>query len=374
MIPRRLRGQPILVLGLLLAGWISVRALVWQSPFPQLQDALLRDMPQIAAQQERPDGQVDAENSSPLSAERSIAPTAARRALAAAPAIPSSLAWEQLAAPPLPGDEAQPLRKADVAAAHQLLWLAAMSHLPVPPSISTRLAAGTEPGEAKQPHALRRPDRWSLDGWVFARQKSGAGLAAQGREPTYGTSQAAAVLRYRLAPESAHDPHAYGRIYKALVAEGESEGALGLSARPTKAVPVRLHAELRGTRFVNSSELRPAVFATTEFPAVALPGGTKAETYLQAGIVGGANATGFVDGEAHVMRPVKEYRTGRISLGAGAWGGAQKDAARFDLGPSMRVDVMLADTPARLSLDWRERVAGDADPKSGLAVTLSTGF
>ena len=374
MIPRRLRGQPIFVLGLLLAGWISVRALVWQSPFPPLQEALQRRMPRIAAQQVGPDDPIVAEKGSPFAAERSIEPTAAQHALAAAPAIPSSLAWEQLAAPPLPGDEAQPLRKADVAAAHQLMWLAAMSHLPVPPSISTRLAAGTETGEAKQPLARRRPDRWSLDGWVFARQKSGAGLAAQGRGPTYGASQAATVLRYRLAPESAHDPHAYGRIYKALVAEGESEVALGLSGKAVKTVPVRLHAELRGTRFVNSSQLRPAAFATTELPVVALPGGAQAETYLQAGIVGGANATGFIDGEAQVMRPVKEYRAGRISLGAGAWGGAQKDAARFDLGPSMRVDVMLADTPARLSLDWRERVAGDAEPKSGLAVTLSTGF
>jgi hypothetical protein len=40
----------------------------------------------------------------------------------------------------------------------------------------------------------------------------------------------------------------------------------------------------------------------------------------------------------------------------------------------MRLDVTLGEVPARVSLDWRERVEGDAGPGSGIAVTLSTGF
>jgi hypothetical protein len=40
----------------------------------------------------------------------------------------------------------------------------------------------------------------------------------------------------------------------------------------------------------------------------------------------------------------------------------------------MRIETRIADTPARLSVDWRQRIAGDAEPGSGLAVTLSTRF
>ncbi len=64
----------------------------------------------------------------------------------------------------------------------------------------------------------------------------------------------------------------------------------------------------------------------------------------------------------------------RLSLGAGAWGGAQDGAHRVDVGPTMRLDVTLGAVPARVLLDWRERVEGDAGPGSGAAVTLSTRF
>jgi hypothetical protein len=45
-----------------------------------------------------------------------------------------------------------------------------------------------------------------------------------------------------------------------------------------------------------------------------------------------------------------------------------------DLGLWQRLDVTLGAVPARVSLDWRERVEGDAGPGSGAAVTLSTRF
>jgi hypothetical protein len=40
----------------------------------------------------------------------------------------------------------------------------------------------------------------------------------------------------------------------------------------------------------------------------------------------------------------------------------------------MRVDLTIGEVPARISLDWRERVAGDAAPDSGIAATISTRF
>jgi hypothetical protein len=63
-----------------------------------------------------------------------------------------------------------------------------------------------------------------------------------------------------------------------------------------------------------------------------------------------------------------------LSLGAAAWGGAQEGAARLDLGPTLRLDLTVGQVPARVSLDWRQRVASDASPGSGVAATVSAGF
>ena len=116
-----------------------------------------------------------------------------------------------------------------------------------------------------------------------------------------------------------------------------------------------------------------------ELAPLDLPLGTRLEAYAQAGWVGGRDATLFADGQASLTREVDlvAKATGdamHLSLGAGAWGGAQDGAHRLDLGPTMRLDVKLGEVPARVSLDWRERVEGDAAPGSGAAVTLSTRF
>jgi hypothetical protein len=64
-----------------------------------------------------------------------------------------------------------------------------------------------------------------------------------------------------------------------------------------------------------------------------------------------------------------------VRAGAGAWGGAQKGASRLDLGPAATMGLGLgASASARLALDWRFRVTGDAAPSSGPALTLSAGF
>lgn len=56
-------------------------------------------------------------------------------------------------------------------------------------------------------------------------------------------------------------------------------------------------------------------------------------------------------------------------------GGAQKGAARLDVGPAASAAVGLGESGgARLAVDWRFRVAGSAAPKSGPALTLSAGF
>lgn len=318
---------------------------------------------------------------------RSRRPTEARPTAAlngrplGSPALSIDANWQNLPAAPLremPLEPASPSVEPSVAVGHQLLWAAAMAHLPPPHRLT---------GEAVTPTRLpsrvaeqsRKQDRWSLDAWAFWREGSENASTTVGRAPVYGASQAAALLRYRLAPSNPRDPRAYVRIYKALVTKGESEVAAGLSARPLAGLPLRAHAEIRATHYSNDTEVRPAAFVTTELDPVVLPAGIRAEIYGQGGYVGGESKSAFADGQLHVLRDLGAFDLGvfdlgKVSLGGGAWAGAQKGSSRVDLGPSMRLDLSIGETPARLSVDWRERVAGDAAPDSGVAVTLSTRF
>ena len=64
-----------------------------------------------------------------------------------------------------------------------------------------------------------------------------------------------------------------------------------------------------------------------------------------------------------------------MTLGAGVWGAAQADGAlidRLDAGPSLRLrhDRL----PLGLSADWRFRLAGNAEPGSGPALTVYASF
>lgn len=53
---------------------------------------------------------------------------------------------------------------------------------------------------------------------------------------------------------------------------------------------------------------------------------------------------------------------------------AQEGFQRVDPASYVRTELLLGDIPARISVDYRERVASDAEPRSGVAVTLSTRF
>ena len=186
------------------------------------------------------------------------------------------------------------------------------------------------------------------------------------------------MLRYALAPEGRARPELYGRIAAAIAGPKQQDVALGISARPHPDLPVRLHAEARVTRqgegAQNETLLRPSVFATAGFFANHPDTGTITRGYAQAGFVGGRSGTPFADGQIVTERRVTRFDLGDLAVGAGAWGGVQRGAGRLDIGPSASIALRLAGSPARLSADYRFRVAGDARPGSGAALTLSAGF
>lgn len=72
-----------------------------------------------------------------------------------------------------------------------------------------------------------------------------------------------------------------------------------------------------------------------------------------------------------------------VSVGGGLWAGGQQEsdsdgALRWvhwvDMGPRAALAMPLGDSQMTVALDWRQRVDGNAQPASGAAATLSTGF
>ncbi len=273
-------------------------------------------------------------------------------------------------APPLPsGSQPPPPPAAQVAVSHQLLYLAAFAQLPLPPEV-----LADRPDLAALPRPSAPQSRWSGDGWLLWRQDSAA-LPLGGFAPaSYGASQAGAVLRYRLAPGSANQPLAYLRITSALASPGQPEAALGIGARPIPRLPISVLAELRLTESGGRTRLRPALAVVGGLPRQRLPFGLGVEAYGQAGYVTGPDASGFVDGQARIDWRIVRLGSTELRGGGAVWGGAQRGAGRLDVGPSASVELKLGPTNARLSADWRFRIAGQAAPASGPAVTLSAGF
>jgi hypothetical protein len=386
------RGQPLIVLMLLLGGWVSARAMMWDG----------------SAVGTPPQATLFASNALPTNA---LAPRSVQNAGPAPLSLPSAalvVRQEQSGLPPasstpyapaarpminLPpsapvrvaprwNPSSQPRQPSLGASGHQMLWMAALAQIGSPfdgmrlqPSngIIEPLHARDRKADRSEPK-LSVP-RWSGDSWFLWRSGGQPALAGGILSPSYGASQAGAILRYRLAPGSKLRPTAYLRTTTALGGSAEREAALGLSLRPLSQLPLAIAGEARFTSLPGGNIVRPAAFAVTELPPFKLPLGMRGEVYGQAGYVGGAFATAFADGHLRVDRRIVPLGKGELRFGAGLWGGAQRGASRLDAGPGLTLGQPLGKRAAmRLGADWRFRVAGKAAPGSGPAITLSAGF
>lgn len=365
MVVRR-RGEPLLVLGSLLLGWITLRAVFWEpiaTPSLPVRLAMPASVYATAPEPVRPalppaSVAVVVPAHSAADPVRHAFVVGAPAVVVPPPAEPAPL--PQFAPTPAAGEAPK------VAGGHLLAWVAGVAQLPMPQFVMAPAARAAP----RVPLARR----WSIDGWLMLRQGGGEAAFGAVAAPSYGRSQAGAVVRYRLSPPSAHRPAAYLRATSAIDAPRGEELAFGLSVRPLGRLPVALMAEVRATNLTTGGRLRPAIGAVSELPRLALPLGLSAEAYGQAGVVGGAEGTLFVDGQLRVERRLARIGQGELRAGLGTWGGAQRGASRIDIGPSATLDFRVGGGQGRLSADWRLRAAGNAAPRSGPAITLSAGF
>ena len=354
------RGHPLLALLAVLGGWVGGRAATWEPPVSKAAPAGMTKRQDGPAFQSLP-GYIDFEPQVPPATPYAAPNGPLVRYIMTYPGAvglaPSSRAGELSEFPHLREDFAdlQPLPR----------FFAPEGQRAVAVSPATGM-----------PMARGRPRRWSMDAWTLMRRDSGSAPASVGALPgTYGASQAGGILRYRLALASPHRQTAYLRSTSTTGRIRETMAAVGFSARPFAAFPVIAALEGRMTDQMGQRRVQGAAMAITELPPFPLLAGFRGETYGQAGYVAGRYATPFADGQFRADRALLTLGAADMRIGGGLWGGAQKGAARLDAGPTAAIAVPIGrGVNGRVAVDWRFRLAGDALPGSGPALTLSAGF
>jgi len=394
------RGQPLIALVLIMSGWTTCRFFLWAPPM-------------LARSSDRASSvTVEAEQANLFANFRPAQGTALL--LQSDPAASeAAVPWPTVPAASPPRvrlETVEPPRQAispRILAGQQMLWLAGMSALSLPPEAlraqppdpitpgapnlapAPRHSRGAaefadQPAEAgAMDNRLAEPrlPRWSADGWLLYRRESadpampGAGLA--GALPLaghYGASQAGLVVRYRLGSASRDAPQLYLRASTALQAGHRGEMAGGLAVRPWSAMPARVIGEARITQTSGGAVIRPALALVSEVPPLSLPLGLRGDAYAQTGWVGGHDHSRFIDGQVRLEKPLLSNGKVQLRTGLGLWGGAQLGAGRLDFGPSATMVLAMGSASGRVSADYRIRLSGKAEPGTGPAVTLSAGF
>jgi hypothetical protein len=208
-------------------------------------------------------------------------------------------------------------------------------------------------------------DRLQLTAWAMLRGRQGqpvgtTSLAANG---TLGASQAGSRLSYNYHPQVAATLRSSSNVGRR-----GGEAAAGVRVQPLHGLPVWITAERRqrigrygGGRNAFALFLEGGVYQR------AMPWRFSLDAYLQGGIVGFKSRDKFIDGGFTLTRPV--YRN--FSAGMGVWGAGQPGIYRVDAGPRISMKVR---QNIRIHLDWRQRLAGKAEPGSGPAATLAGDF
>ena len=235
-------------------------------------------------------------------------------------------------------------------------------------SMPLRSSVAATPGQslpAAAAAAKPKLDRLQMTAWALLRGRQGeplgtTSLAANG---TLGASQAGARISYH-----------YNRQIAATLRSSSNVGrrggevAAGVRVQPVGGLPLWITAERRQRigRYGGGRNAF-ALFVEGGVYQRPMPARFSLDAYFQGGIVGFKSRDKFVDGGLTLTRPL--FRN--FSGGAGLWGAAQPGVYRIDAGP--RVSMKVRDN-IRIHLDWRQRVAGKAEPGSGPAVTLAGDF
>lgn len=332
-------GRPLRFLGMTLAGWTMLRVVMLWPAAPTVTSVLRTIAPTLSAAPLSP--AIAARSTTPLQSSTIDVPRV-------------SMNWAPL------GD---PGRDRRVALALAALVRFGDPQIAVGPP--GEMIASPVPTPAPAPMRSRTVTRRSVDFWLVARGGSNRQAGFGGGE--LGGAQTGVRVAYVLDRD--HRLAAFARVDTPLSGKGR-EAAVGLDWRPTR-LPIRVVVEERVP--LDGGLAAPAAGLVGGFGPV-LRHGLRLEGYGQAGVIARGGGEGFADGAVRATRPIGALAGLAFDLGAGAWGGAQRDAARLDLGPTLGASVPVGGHAIRIALDWRERIAGKARPGSGPALTIGASF
>ncbi|MGN6591160.1 MAG: hypothetical protein ACTHKE_12805 [Sphingomicrobium sp.] len=216
-----------------------------------------------------------------------------------------------------------------------------------------------------EPPIQPRIDRLQLTTWAMLRnQQTGvAGSRSLAPAGQLGASQAGMRLFYNFNRQLALTART-----STPVGQRGGEVAAGVRAQPLASIPIWLTAERRQRigRFGGGRNAF-ALFLEGGLYQRPLPGHFDLDAYFQGGVVGVKSRDLFVDGGMTVTRHIFS----KYSAGFGIWGGAQPGLSRLDAGPRVTIKVR---KNVKVHLDWRQKLAGNAKPDSGPALTLAGDF
>jgi hypothetical protein len=215
------------------------------------------------------------------------------------------------------------------------------------------------------PARLNKLDRLQLTTWALLRGRQGEALGpsslASGGQ--LGGSQAGSRLAYNFTRQIAASLR-----FSSDIGRRGGEVAGGMRLQPMQSLPIWITAERRQRLGQDGSGRNAfALFLEGGLYQRPMPWSFSLDAYLQGGVVGLRSRDRFVDGGLTLTRPV--YRN--FSAGLGVWGGAQPGIYRLDAGPRVTMKVR---NNVRVHFDWRQRLAGNAQPGSGPALTLAGDF
>ncbi|WP_194745501.1 hypothetical protein [Thermaurantiacus tibetensis] len=297
---------------------------------------------------------------------------------AAADAAPALLAEAAPAAPARPAaarDEAFRLASEGYAA------LRAGDRRAAADGLARALALDPAAPQASAWAADLRTLRRRLSFGVYALAREGAQGDAVAATPVLGSTQTGALAGWTLDPLARRRVTAFARVATGSDARGRldpetAEAAVGVRVDPLPRVPVHVAVERRialGAFGRNAWSARLAGGTARQVSALGRP--VELSVYGEGGVVGFGPADLYGGGEATALAPLVSLDRIRLSAGVGGWASGQEGfitSHRVDVGPMLKLGF--ANTPVSARLDYRVKVAGNAAPGSGLALTIAGDF
>ena len=342
-----MKGQPLIIWGLLIGSWVLARAQTLNIDIPQAEVMHQKTVKPL-----------------PLVMRRLAAPAYVR--IISKPKSPSSISAEPnlLQAENMASQESNlPTTIPTQMASGSIAFTPAPIAMPAYPEILDAEKMLTLKRDA--PTSMKR---LSGDIWLFSRSSGGASST-----PILGGGQAGGRLKYSIpSPASPLRLSASARLARPLRGQGLEVSPV-LSIAAGQDIPIEMIIERRIRPEKGAKDQWGLLIASGISPKQIRPG-ISVEGFAQAGVVGTRKPIPFAQIGLGLHQSIYDGTGLQAKVGAGFWADGQGKVGRIDIGPELAAVAKIGKQSLRLSAQWRIKVAGNAKPGSGPALSVATSF